>query len=143
MKAKVLQMTKEILMRGLQKSRFDLLNTSLSASGLGLFTSQEDKNNAFRIACKFLVIWQDQARNGNNPLPSTREEVERFIDIHLADFSFMGSATLINNPFFVESNAELVKEARDAIDLLRSLGGDAAEKASVFEWILKKRIGEE
>lgn len=143
MKAKVLKMTKEMLLRGLRRSHFDLLRTSLGAPSGGLFISQEDRMRALHTAHLLLDSWQGQARNGKNPLPVEPSEIERYIDIHLADMSFMEAQAMINNRFAGRTNAELVKEAREAIDLLRRLGGDAAEKASSFEWILKRRIGEE
>ena len=143
MKAKVFQLTKEMLMSGLRRSRFDLMKTSLGAPGGGLFTSQEDRMRALKIARMLLDSWQSQARSGKNLLPSSPAEVERFIEIRLADFSFMEAQAMINIRFSGRSNTELVKEAREAIELLRRLGGDAAEKASGLERILKQRIGEE
>ena len=143
MKAKVFQLTKEMLMSGLRRSRFDLMKTSLGTPGGGLFTSQEDRMRALKIARMLLDSWQSQARSGKNLLPSSPAEVERFIEIRLADFSFMEAQAMINIRFSGRSNTELVKEAREAIELLRRLGGDAAEKASGLERILKQRIGEE
>ena len=143
MKAKVLQMVKEMIMSGLRKSHFNLLKASLGSSSGGLFTSQEDRTRAFSIAYSLLDSWQGQARNGKNPLPANPLEIEKYINIHLAEMSFMEAQAFINNRFAGRSNTELVKEAREAIELLRKLGGDAAQKVSSYEWILKQRIGEE
>ena len=148
MKAKVVEMVKNLIMSGLKRSGYDVLKTSLGYPGGGLFTSSEDRTRAYQFASIYLDSLQGQAKTGRpSPLPSTPADLERYIDIHLAEMSFMDAYAKINSRFaslFADrNNVELVKEAREAIEQLKRLGGDAAKTANSYEWMLKKRIGEE
>jgi hypothetical protein len=52
---------------------------------------------------------------------------------------FMESYSLINNVLSDRGNAELIREARDAIDTLNEYG--ETNKAASCEWQLRKKIG--
>ena len=106
MKAKMLQLIKATLLSGFRRSSFDLMSTTIGMPGGGLFTSREDRMKAFKIAHSLIDSWKSQACTGENPLPSKPAEVERFIDIQLADYSFMEAQAMINIRFSGRSNAD-------------------------------------
>jgi hypothetical protein len=141
MKTIVFKATKEILLNGLRKSRWDILKASPGYLSWGVFKIWPvDRERAYRIANILLDSWQGKSREGKDPFPSNPSEIGRYIDIHLAEWSFMDALALINSPFSDRSNFELIKEAQEAIDLLKNFGGDEAKRASGYEWALKQQI---
>jgi hypothetical protein len=141
MKASVKKMVKDILKEGFHKGHYAPLLTDIRYPHGGIFSNPQDIKDGYHIASLKLVGWREQARAGNSPVPSSKEEFERFLDINIAESSFQDAYTLINRRFSSRSNADLVKEMRADIEELRNYG--CSEKVSLFEYMLKQRIGEE
>jgi hypothetical protein len=141
MKSNINRMIKESFMEGFKRSKFDLQKTIPILPKGGMFTSHQDSGRAFKIALMYIRVWQDQARENPSFFPKTPKEIEKFVDIFIAENSFMEATTIINLQSRDRSNQELLKEAKEAIVDLHRLG--AEEKASFCEHMLSQRIGEE
>ena len=143
MKASINKMIKQTLLDGLRRSRYNLSKTKLKYPKGGWGISRQDRDRAYKWAYSTLESMRSLRLEGDESLPSTPEGIERYIEVRIAKQSFDFAYALINNPVFGRSNRELVREAREAIETLRSLGGEQADTASTYERMLDRKIGAE
>ena len=141
MKAIIIKMIKEILIDGLRKSGCDLERTKIQYPRGGIFTNRNDMDRAFRNASMKLDIMKSRKKAGDKEIPGTLGEFDKYLDIQLAEQSFMDASVMINSVLSDRNNRELVKEMMEAIEVLKRHG--CKEKVSTYQFYLNQKIGEE
>jgi hypothetical protein len=138
MKANVIRMAKSSILKGLKKSKYNIATADPEKPDSDFFTSSEDRSAAVMVALRLMMRWKSLAQQDPTKFPSNLQEIERFLDIELANSSGVEAVTLFNSPFKTRSNDELVKEAHEAIQVLRSLGD--SKKADTIKGILEIKL---
>ena len=141
MKAIIIKMIKEVLLDGLKKSGCDLERTQIQYPRGGIFTNKNDINRAYQNAKIKLDLWRSRKKAGDKEIPQTIKDFEKYIDIQLAEESFLDASVKINSPLSDRNNSELVTEMRDALEVFRKY--DCKDKLSSYKFIMDQRIGEE
>lgn len=142
MKKITMELIKEMLIGGLRKNNYDILKMQLGPTKNRLFLNRDDLVEAVRHASMMLSSWQSQTRSGSSSFPSKPDEMERYIELQVADLSALDALTWINSPLSRRSNRELIIELRETIELLKTLGADGRSKASSYELMLEQKINQ-
>lgn len=131
MKSNIVKMIKNSILNGLKNNNFNWATAEPGDPGASLFTSSQDKRTAIVTALRIMATWKAQAQHDPSKLPSSLNELERVLDIYLAEMSGMEAATFMNMKLRPRSNEDLWNETQAAINTLKKYGEDS--KAYVIE----------
>jgi hypothetical protein len=140
MKPNVNRLIKLSMLEGLKKNQYSLARACLVRPSGGIFTSPQEIDQALNIATNIFQSWQVLASQDPGFFPSDPLEIEKFIDIHIADRSTVDAILWINRNYRDRSNQTLAAEARAGISELRRLGEE--KKAATYEFILQQTLDE-
>ena len=132
-------MTKELILDGLRKAKFNFENANIGQCRKR--RSFQDYQRALQIAIGFFSTVKFRLNAGTISIPKERKDIERFVDAYIAEQSFNDAIVFLgkSSPLKTRNDKKLMQEINDALTVLRNSGKEYENKVDAFEWMLKKQ----